>query len=158
VISAQGDGWVRGYEALTGKLWEFDTNPKDAVWPKTRNETIGAGHLRRQDLHRQRPGPGARRGRRPPLRSATKRGDIATTPRLALRQDPPVVSTARSSTGCCTPDFSGFTCRREPARIGPHTFAAVWIDTRRRQPGLPRRQGGGVVVLQTGKVKKVLPR
>src|SRR6185503_8371431 len=34
VISAQGDGWVRGYEAATGKkLWEFDTNPKDAVWP-----------------------------------------------------------------------------------------------------------------------------
>jgi outer membrane protein assembly factor BamB len=41
VVSPQGDGWVRGYEALTGKkLWEFDTNPKDSVWPKTRNETI----------------------------------------------------------------------------------------------------------------------
>ena len=41
VVSAQGDGWVRGYEALTGKkLWEFDTNPKDSVWPKTRNEII----------------------------------------------------------------------------------------------------------------------
>ena len=35
VVSAQGDGWVRGYEAATGKkLWEFDTNPKDSVWPK----------------------------------------------------------------------------------------------------------------------------
>jgi outer membrane protein assembly factor BamB len=41
VVHPQGDGWVRGYEALTGKkLWEFDTNPKDSVWPKTRNETI----------------------------------------------------------------------------------------------------------------------
>src|SRR5204863_111970 len=41
VIHPQGDGWVRGYEAETGKkLWEFDTNPKDSVWPKTRNETI----------------------------------------------------------------------------------------------------------------------
>src|SRR5262245_17188940 len=41
VVSAQGDGWVRGYEALTGKkLWEFDTNPKDSVWPRTRNEVI----------------------------------------------------------------------------------------------------------------------
>ena len=30
LVSAQGDGWVRGYEALTGKkLWEFDANPKD---------------------------------------------------------------------------------------------------------------------------------
>ncbi len=37
----QGDGYVRGYEAKTGKrLWEFDLNPKDSVWPKTRNEVI----------------------------------------------------------------------------------------------------------------------
>src|SRR5262245_3118874 len=41
VVSAQGDGWVRGYDALTGKkLWEFDTNPKDSTWPRTRNELI----------------------------------------------------------------------------------------------------------------------
>jgi outer membrane protein assembly factor BamB len=41
VIHPQGDGWVRSYEAESGKkLWEFDTNPKDSVWPKTRNETI----------------------------------------------------------------------------------------------------------------------
>ena len=41
VVSAQGDGWVRGYVAETGeKLWEFDTNPKDSVWPRTRNEVI----------------------------------------------------------------------------------------------------------------------
>ena len=41
VVIGQGDGWVRGYEALTGKkLWEFDLNPKDSVWPKTRNEVI----------------------------------------------------------------------------------------------------------------------
>ncbi len=41
VVMGQGDGWVRGYEAMTGKkLWEFDSNPKDSVWPKTRNEVI----------------------------------------------------------------------------------------------------------------------
>ena len=41
VVHGQGDGWVRGYEAMTGKkLWEFDCNPKDSVWPKTRNELI----------------------------------------------------------------------------------------------------------------------
>jgi outer membrane protein assembly factor BamB len=40
-VSAQGDGWVRGYEAESGnKLWEFDSNPKDSVWPRTRNEII----------------------------------------------------------------------------------------------------------------------
>ena len=41
VVIGEGDGWVRSYEALTGKkLWEFDLNPKDAEWPKTRNEVI----------------------------------------------------------------------------------------------------------------------
>ena len=41
VVIGEGDGWVRSYEALSGKkLWEFDTNPKDSVWPKTRNEII----------------------------------------------------------------------------------------------------------------------
>lgn len=33
-----GDGWLYGFNARTGeKLWKFDMNPKDAVWPKTRN-------------------------------------------------------------------------------------------------------------------------
>jgi outer membrane protein assembly factor BamB len=41
VVIGQGDGYVRGYEAKTGKpLWEFDLNPKESVWPKTRNEVI----------------------------------------------------------------------------------------------------------------------
>jgi len=36
VVIGEGDGWVRGYEALKGaKLWEFNTNPKEAVWPRT---------------------------------------------------------------------------------------------------------------------------
>jgi outer membrane protein assembly factor BamB len=36
-----GDGWLYGFDARTGeKLWRFDTNPKDAVWPKTRNYII----------------------------------------------------------------------------------------------------------------------
>jgi outer membrane protein assembly factor BamB len=35
---AGGDGWIYGFNARTGeKLWRFDLNPKDAVWPKTRN-------------------------------------------------------------------------------------------------------------------------
>jgi len=33
-----GDGWIYGFNARTGELiWKFDMNPKDAVWPKTRN-------------------------------------------------------------------------------------------------------------------------
>jgi len=38
VFFAGGDGWIYGFSARTGeKLWRFDLNPKDAVWPKTRN-------------------------------------------------------------------------------------------------------------------------
>lgn len=33
-----GDGWLYGFDAGTGEpVWKFDLNPKDAVWPKTRN-------------------------------------------------------------------------------------------------------------------------
>jgi outer membrane protein assembly factor BamB len=36
-----GDGWLYGFNARTGKrLWKYDLNPKDAVWPKTRNDAI----------------------------------------------------------------------------------------------------------------------
>ena len=38
VVFAGGDGWLYGFAARTGEqLWRFDLNPKDAVWPKTRN-------------------------------------------------------------------------------------------------------------------------
>lgn len=38
VVFPGGDGWVYAFDARTGeKLWKFDLNPKDAVWPKTRN-------------------------------------------------------------------------------------------------------------------------
>ncbi len=38
VFFAGGDGWIYGFNARTGEqLWKFDMNPKDAVWPKTRN-------------------------------------------------------------------------------------------------------------------------
>ena len=45
VIFPGGDGWLRGFEPLKGKvLWEFDCNPKDAVYELggkgTKNEII----------------------------------------------------------------------------------------------------------------------
>ena len=41
VIFPGGDGWLYGFNAATGdKLWKFDMNPKDAVWPKTRSYGI----------------------------------------------------------------------------------------------------------------------
>jgi outer membrane protein assembly factor BamB len=33
VVAPQGDGWVRSFDAATGKLiWKFDTNPPEAKW------------------------------------------------------------------------------------------------------------------------------
>lgn len=41
VIAPLGDAWVYAYDAKTGKqVWRFDTNPKDSVYPQTRNEII----------------------------------------------------------------------------------------------------------------------
>jgi outer membrane protein assembly factor BamB len=38
VFFPAGDGWLYGFNARTGeKLWKFDLNPKNAIWPKTRN-------------------------------------------------------------------------------------------------------------------------
>jgi outer membrane protein assembly factor BamB len=38
VVFPGGDGWLYAFHARTGeRLWKFDMNPKDAVWPKTRN-------------------------------------------------------------------------------------------------------------------------
>jgi outer membrane protein assembly factor BamB len=47
VIFAGGSGWLYAFEPLTGKpLWQFDLNPKDAVWELggsgTRNYVIAA--------------------------------------------------------------------------------------------------------------------
>jgi outer membrane protein assembly factor BamB len=46
VIAAQGDGWLRSFDAASGKLiWQFDCNPKRSKWLPggrgNRNELIG---------------------------------------------------------------------------------------------------------------------
>jgi outer membrane protein assembly factor BamB len=41
VIAPLGDGWVYAYDAATGDIvWRFDCNPKNTVYPTTRNELI----------------------------------------------------------------------------------------------------------------------
>ena len=41
VIAPLGDGWVYAYDARDGKpVWKFDSNPKESVYPQTRNELI----------------------------------------------------------------------------------------------------------------------
>ena len=85
VVMGEGDGWVRGYEALTGKkLWEFDTNPKDSVWPKTRNEIISTPVIWQDKVYianGQDPESGAGPGHLYAI-DATRRGDITQSGRV----------------------------------------------------------------------------
>jgi outer membrane protein assembly factor BamB len=112
-VSAQGDGWVRGYEAETGKkLWEFDTNPKDSVWPRTRNELISTPVIYQDHVYianGQDPEHGEGVGHFYAI-DATKRGDITETGRVwhfdKIRRS---ISTAAIADGLLyIADFSGY--------------------------------------------------
>jgi outer membrane protein assembly factor BamB len=166
VVHAQGDGWVRGYEATTGKkLWEFDTNPKDSVWPKTRNEVISTPVIFENVVYisnGQDPEHGEGVGHLYAI-DATKRGDITQTGRVwhfdKIRRS---ISTAAVHDGMVYyPDFSGFLHALD-AKTGQELwthdlFAAVWgsplIAEGRIYLG---DEDGDVVILQAGRVKKVL--
>src|SRR5439155_1296540 len=113
VVMGEGDGWVRGYEAQTGKkLWEFDLNPKDSVWPKTRNEVIATPVIWENKViiaNGQDPEHGEGVGHLYAI-DATKRGDITETGRLwqydKIRRS---ISTAAIYNGMLFyADFSGF--------------------------------------------------
>ena len=166
VVSAQGDGWVRGYETLTGKkLWEFDTNPKDAVWPKTRNETIGTPVIYDNLVYianGQDPEHGEGVGHLYAI-DASKRGDITQTGRVwhydKIRRS---ISTASIADGLIyIPDFSGFLHCLD-AKTGQvywthDIFAAVWASTLVVDGHVYLGdEDGDVVVMQAGKEKKVL--
>ena len=113
VVHAQGDGWVRGYEAQSGKkLWEFDTNPKDSLWPKTRNEVISTPVIFENVVYisnGQDPEHGEGVGHAYAI-DGTKRGDITESGRLwhfdKIRRS---ISTAAIKDGLIyLADFSGF--------------------------------------------------
>lgn len=82
VVIGEGDGWVRGYEALTGEeLWEFNSNPGDAVWPRTANIVIASPVIWENKVYvanGQDPEAGAGPGNLYAI-DATKRGDITET-------------------------------------------------------------------------------
>ena len=166
VVSAQGDGWVRGYEAQTGKkLWEFDTNPKDAVWPKTRNEVIGTPVIYENTVYianGQDPEHGEGVGHMYAI-DATKRGDLTQAGRVwhydKIRRS---VSTPSIVDGLLyISDFSGFLHCLDAKTGTPYwthdMFAAVWGSTLvvdgRVYLG---DEDGDITVLATGKTKKVL--
>src|SRR5918993_1216461 len=113
VIHAQGDGWVRGFDAKAGtKLWEFDTNPKDSVWPKTRNEVISTPVIVDNVVYisnGQDPEHGEGVGHAYAI-DGTKRGDITKTGMIwhfdKIRRS---ISTAAVKDGMVyLADFSGF--------------------------------------------------
>jgi len=165
-VSAQGDGWVRGYEAETGKkLWEFDTNPKDAVWPRTRNELIGTPVIYEDRVYianGQDPEHGEGTGHFYAI-DATKRGDITQTGRVwqfeKIRRS---ISTAAIADGLIyIADFSGYLHCLD-AKTGQlywthDVLAAVWGS-----PFLADGkvylgdEDGDVIVMAHGKDKKVL--
>ena len=135
VIFPGGDGWLYAFNARTGeKLWWFNLNPKDAVWPKTKNDAVatpvhhdgkvfmsvgqdpdsgeGIGHMYAID-------PG-------------KRGDITETGRVwqydKIRRS---ISTAAVADGLVyNADFSGFLHCVDAATGAPQwiydALAAVW--------------------------------
>jgi len=166
VVSAQGDGWVRGYEPATGKkLWEFDTNPKTSVWPRTRNELIGTPAIVDNVVYianGQDPEHGEGVGHFYAI-DAIKRGDITESGRIwhfdKIRRS---ISTAAVADGLVfIADFSGFLHCLD-AKTGTEywnhdVFAAVWaspivIDGKVYLGD----EDGDVVVLQASKEKKVI--
>ena len=166
VAMGQGDGYIRSYDALTGKkLWEFDLNPKDSVWPKTRNEVISTPVFFEGRVYiatGQDPEHGEGVGNLYCI-DPTKRGDITQTGRVwhydKIRRS---VSTAAIFEGVLYyADFSGFLHALD-AKTGKlywthDMLAAVW--------GSPivingnvylGDEDGDVVVLKAGKEKKLL--
>jgi outer membrane protein assembly factor BamB len=166
VMVGQGDGWIRGYEALTGKkLWEFDCNPKDSVWQKTRNELIATPVVFDEKVYianGQDPEHGEGVGHLYCI-DATKRGDITQSGRIwhydKIRRS---ISTAAIHDGLIYyPDFSGFLHCLDAKTGQPYwvhdMLAAVWgsplvVDGKVYLGD----EDGDVVVLQAGKEKKVL--
>jgi outer membrane protein assembly factor BamB len=166
VVSGQGDGWVRGYEAKTGKkLWEFDTNPKESVWPRTRNEIIATPVIHQDTVYianGQDPEHGEGVGHFYAI-DATKRGDITKTGLVfhfdKIRRS---ISTASIHNGLIyMPDFSGFFHCLD-AKTGQEYWvhdltSAIWGSAMTIDDKVYiGNEDGDIVVLQAGKEKKVL--
>ena len=166
VIMGEGDGWIRGYVAETGEpLWEFDTNPKDSVWPRTRNNVISTPVILDDRLYianGQDPEHGEGTGHLYAI-DATGRGDITESGRLwhydAIRR---TISTAAVRDGILyLPDFSGFLHALDIETGEPlwvhDTFAAVWGSPLIADDKLYLGdEDGDVVVLRPGPTEEVI--
>jgi outer membrane protein assembly factor BamB len=166
VVFPEGDGWVRGYEAETGKLlWWFDSNPKDSVWPKTRNELISTPILWEGKVfvaNGQDPEHGEGVGHLYCI-DPTKRGDITESGKVwhygDIRRS---ISTGALADGLLYyPDFSGFLhCvdAKTGSKIWVHDMlAAVWgsplvVDGKVYLGD----EDGDISILAAGREKKVI--
>jgi outer membrane protein assembly factor BamB len=166
VVHGQGDGWIRGYEAETGKkLWEFDSNPKESVWPKTRNEIISTPVIIDNIVYianGQDPEHGEGVGHMYAI-DATKRGDITKSGMVwhfdKIRRS---ISTAAVHDGIVyIADFSGFVHALDAKTGKPFwthdLLAAVWsspvIADNKLYIG---DEDGDVTILQPGRELKVI--
>jgi outer membrane protein assembly factor BamB len=161
-----GDGWLYGFNARTGeKLWSFDLNPKDAVWPKTRNDGIATPVFYQGKIYLavgQDPENGEGIGHMYCI-DPIKKGDITEAGRIwhydKIRR---TISSAAIADGLVyIPDFSGFLHCLDAASGKPYwtldLLAAVWgsplvADGKVYQGD----EDGDVVVLQAGnELKKI---
>ncbi|MBZ5496287.1 MAG: PQQ-binding-like beta-propeller repeat protein [Acidobacteriia bacterium] len=159
-----GDGWLYGFNARTGeKLWKFDLNPKDAVWPKTRNDGIATPVFYEGKVFLavgQDPESGEGVGHMYCI-DPTRRGDITESGRIwhydKIRRS---ISTAAIADGLVyISDFSGFLHCLDLRSGNPYwTFdalAAVWGSPLAADGKVYLGdEDGDVVVLQAGKVMK----
>ncbi|MFH1573032.1 MAG: PQQ-binding-like beta-propeller repeat protein, partial [Acidobacteriota bacterium] len=161
-----GDGWLYGFNARTGeRLWKFDLNPKDAVWPKTRNDAVATPVFRDGKIFLatgQDPEHGEGIGRMYCI-DPSGSGDITETGRLwhfgKIRRS---LSTAAVADGLVyIADLSGFLHCLDAETGNLHwTFdalAAVWgsplVADGKVYLG---DEDGDVVVLQAGKEMKIV--
>lgn len=166
VITGQGDGWVRGFEALTGtKLWEFDTNPKDSEYPRDRNDVISAPVIvdgRVYIANGQDPENGDGVGHFYVI-DASKRGDITESGLVwhygEIRRS---ISSAAVSDGLVyIPDFAGFLHCLDAATGQPKwvhdTYASVWGSPLLADGKIYLGdEDGDVVILEAGPAEKVV--
>ncbi len=161
-----GDGWLYGFNAATGeKLWRFDLNPKDAVWPKTRNDALGTPVFHDGNVYLatgQDPEHGSGIGHLYCI-DPSKNGDITGSGRVwhydKIRR---TISTAAIADGLVyVPDFSGFLHCLDAKTGAPYwtfdTLAAVWGSPLVAEGTVYLGdEDGDVVVLQAGKeLKKI---
>jgi outer membrane protein assembly factor BamB len=159
-----GDGWLYAFNARTGApIWRFDLNPKDAVWPKTRNHGLATPVFLGGRVYMavgQDPESGEGVGHLYCI-DPSKLGDITETGRVwhydKIRRS---ISTVAVADGLLyAADFSGFLHCLDAASGAPQwTFdmlAAVWgsplVADGKVYLG---DEDGDVVVLQAGKALK----